>query len=109
MSLVSSRLSSNVSLLFLATRAQLLQPPPYTASFWKAAFVAQTFIYVVYVFFGAFIYGYSGQYTYVIASLGINNYAFVTITNVVGLVSGMIAAVLCKCFFYYVDSLDFEF
>lgn len=31
--------------------------------FWKALVIAETFIYVVYLFFGIFVYSYQGQYT----------------------------------------------
>jgi len=31
--------------------------------FWKALVIAETFIYVVYLFFGVFVYSYQGQYT----------------------------------------------
>jgi hypothetical protein len=31
--------------------------------FWKALIIAETFIYVVYLFFGVFVYSYQGQYT----------------------------------------------
>jgi hypothetical protein len=60
--------------------------------FLKALAAAQSFIYVCYMIYGLFVYHYQGQYANVIAYQGIAPYAWQTVGNVLGVVSGLIAA-----------------
>src|ERR1700761_3771146 len=46
------------ALLFVAFLAEMRHP----WDFWKGMLCAQSFICVVYIFFGAFVYGHYGQY-----------------------------------------------
>ncbi|KAH3668451.1 hypothetical protein OGAPHI_002205 [Ogataea philodendri] len=62
--------------------------------FWKGMLCAQAFIMVIYLVFGLFVYSYLGQWSYVTANMGIATRALQTATNVINLVSGMLAAVL---------------
>ncbi|OTB16827.1 hypothetical protein K445DRAFT_311273 [Daldinia sp. EC12] len=58
--------------------------------FWKSLFVAQTFIYVVYVVFGMYIYHWHGQFTYNPAIQGISNPRWQIGLNAINLVSSLI-------------------
>ena len=66
----------------------------YRMDFWKALLCADLLIYVIYVFFAGFVYGYQGQYTYNNAPQGISAYAPQTACNAISVVSGLIAACL---------------
>ncbi|KAJ5880434.1 uncharacterized protein N7473_011487 [Penicillium subrubescens] len=48
------------AVMFVAFLSEMRRP----MDFWKGLLVAQTFITVVYIFFGAFVYHYYGQYSY---------------------------------------------
>ncbi|GAA94041.1 uncharacterized protein L969DRAFT_44800 [Mixia osmundae IAM 14324] len=63
-------------------------------SFIKSLILAQAFIAVVYVVFGEVVYAKQGQYVVNPANMGIANYAWQTVTNVISLISGVIAACL---------------
>lgn len=60
--------------------------------FWKGMICAQSFIYVVYIFYGCFLYGYQGQYTVNPSFQGVSVYAWQTVGNIIGFLSALIAA-----------------
>ena len=60
--------------------------------FLKALAAAQSFIYVCYMIYGLIVYHYQGQYANTIAYQGITPYAWQTVCNILGVVSGLIAA-----------------
>ncbi|KAK3357912.1 transmembrane amino acid transporter family protein [Lasiosphaeria hispida] len=62
--------------------------------FWKSLLIAQVFIYVVYIFFGIFVYSFQGQYTFNPVSQGLSVYTWQTVTNIILLVTSLIAAAL---------------
>lgn len=62
--------------------------------FLKAMWGAQFFIYICYMLYGLFMYGYQGQYLQNPSYLGISPYAWQTVGNVLAMVSALIAAAL---------------
>lgn len=60
--------------------------------FIKALVCAQTFIYLCYMLYGLFVYGYQGQYIISVSYQGISNYAWQTVCNMLAVISGLIAA-----------------
>ena len=62
--------------------------------FLKAMWGAQLFIYVCYMLYGLFMYGYQGQYIQTPSYLGISPYNWQTAGNVLAMVSALIAAAL---------------
>ncbi|KAK3368691.1 transmembrane amino acid transporter [Podospora didyma] len=78
------------SMIFAAFMAEMRHPH----DFWKALLIAEVFIYVVYMFFGIFVYSYQGQYTYNPANQGISLYTWQTATNIIGIVTSMICTTL---------------
>lgn len=78
------------AMLFVAFLAEMRQP----MDFWKALICAELFIYVVYVFFGLFIYSYQGQFALNPAMQGLSLYNWQTAANVMNLCVGLIAAAL---------------
>jgi hypothetical protein len=76
------------AMLFIEFMAEMRRP----RDFWKAMVYAQVFIYVCYIFFGAFVYGFQGQYSVNPAYQGVNPYAWQTVGNVLAVISGLIAA-----------------
>ena len=59
-------------MIFVEFMAEMRRP----RDFWKAAFYAQTFIFIVYLIYGVVIYYFQGQYTYIIPSLNVTNAKF---------------------------------
>jgi len=55
---------------------------------------SQLFIYVIYMLYGLFMYGYQGQYVVNPSYLGISKYSLQTAGNVFAMVSVIIAAAL---------------
>lgn len=53
---------------------------------------AQLFIYIIYMFYGLFMYGYQGQYVVNPSYLGISKYSLQTAGNVFAMISALIAA-----------------
>lgn len=53
---------------------------------------AQLLIFVAYIFYGVFIYCFQGQFTLPVSYQGVSKYAWQTITNVLALITGIIAA-----------------
>jgi len=78
------------AMIFVEFMAEMRRP----LDFWKAMACAQMFIFVVYMFFGLFVYSYQGQYVVNPANQGISQYALQTATNAISLTAGLIAAAL---------------
>ena len=78
------------AMLFVEFMAEMKRP----WDFWKGMLCAQTFIFFFYLLFGLFVYSYQGQFTVVVAYQGISSYGWQTAANSIGLVSGLIAALL---------------
>ncbi|KAL7936500.1 transmembrane amino acid transporter domain-containing protein [Trichoderma chlorosporum] len=78
------------ALLFIAFLAEMRHP----WDFWKGMICAQTFICVVYIFFGAFVYGHYGQYSASTINTVIQPYSLQTANNVLGLITGAIACLM---------------
>lgn len=62
--------------------------------FVKGLIGADTLIMVVYLFYGIFVFCYQGQFTYAVANQGINQYGLQLASNILNIISGMLAAVL---------------
>jgi len=78
------------AMLFVAFLSEMRHP----WDFWKGMLCAEVFIYIVYLFFGLFIYSYQGQFAYNPVMQGLSPYAWQTAGNIMNLVTGLIAAVL---------------
>lgn len=78
------------AMLFVAFLAEMRHP----WDFWKGLLCADIFIYVCYMFFGIFVYSYQGQYAFNPVMQGLSPYAWQTATNIMNVVTGLIAAVL---------------
>ncbi|KAF7969159.1 hypothetical protein HWV62_28208 [Athelia sp. TMB] len=78
------------AMIFTEFMAEMRRPK----DFWKAAFVAQTFCYLMYMFFGIFCYAFQGQYSSILPSLDFANQSLSLGANIIGLVSTAVAAVL---------------
>lgn len=79
------------ALLFVAFMAEMRHP----MDFWKGMLMAQGFICVVYIFFGAFVYGQWGQYAIFNINTVVLPYSLQTAGNVLSLLTGWFA--VCKC------------
>ncbi|TGO66012.1 hypothetical protein BOTNAR_0070g00130 [Botryotinia narcissicola] len=78
------------AMLFVAFLAEMRHP----MDFWKGLICADLFIYLVYMFFGIFVYSYQGQYSYNPVVQGLSPYNWQTAANIMNLITGLIAAVL---------------
>ncbi|MCJ1260427.1 hypothetical protein MMC22_000288 [Lobaria immixta] len=78
------------AMLFIEFLSEMKKP----WDFWKGMLFAQLFIFVVYLFFGLFVYSFQGQFTINPAYQGISSYAWQTVANSISLVSTLIAALL---------------
>jgi hypothetical protein len=78
------------AMLFISFLSEMRHP----WDFWKGVLCADIFIYVVYLFFGVFMYSYQGQYAYNPVMQGLSPYNWQTATNIMNLVTGLIAAAL---------------
>ncbi|KAJ5381614.1 uncharacterized protein N7496_004042 [Penicillium cataractarum] len=76
------------SMIFPEFMAEMKRPKDFLTGMWAA----QAFIYICYMFYGLFIYGYQGQYTVNPTYLGISEYSIQTAGNVFAMVTGLIAA-----------------
>jgi len=78
------------ALLFVAFLAEMRHP----WDFWKGMLAAQSFICIVYIFFGAFVYGHYGQYA--ISNIGnaIQPLRLQQVNNVLGLITAFVACLL---------------
>lgn len=62
--------------------------------FWKALIMAESFIYLAYLFFGVYVYSFQGQYAMNPANQGMSPHAALTAGNIIGFISSLIAAAL---------------
>jgi len=53
--------------------------------------MAQALIFVIYFFYGLYVYSFQGQFTLPVAFQGVSHYSWQTVGNVLSLVSGIIA------------------
>ena len=78
------------ALLFVAFMAEMRHP----MDFWKGMILAQGFICVVYILFGAYVYSNFGQYAASNIYQVIEPFSLQTVSNVFSLLTGMIACIL---------------
>lgn len=78
------------SLIFPEIMAEIRRPKDFLTGMWGA----QLFIYICYMFYGLFMYGYQGQYVQTPSYLGISQYGIQTAGNSLAIVSALIAATL---------------
>ena len=78
------------AMLFISFLAEMRHP----WDFWKGILCADIFIYVVYLFFGVFVYSYQGQYAFNPVMQGLSPYNWQTATNIMNIITGLIAACL---------------
>ncbi|SCU91285.1 LANO_0D11254g1_1 [Lachancea nothofagi CBS 11611] len=76
--------------IFCEVMAEMKRP----MDFWKGMICAQILILVVYLFYGLFVYGYDGQFSYVTANQGIGSIGLQNAGNVLNIITQIIAAVL---------------
>ncbi|SCU86214.1 LADA_0D13058g1_1 [Lachancea dasiensis] len=76
--------------IFCEVMAEMRRP----MDFWKGMICAQSLIMIVYLFYGLFVYGYNGQFSYVTANQGIGSTGLQNAGNVLNIITGLIAAVL---------------
>lgn len=76
--------------IFCEVMAEMKRP----MDFWKGMICGQTLIMVVYLFYGLFVYGYNGQFSYVTANQGIGSVGLQNAGNVLSIITGIIATVL---------------
>lgn len=76
------------AMLFVSFMSEMRNP----WDFWKGLLIADTFIYVCYMFFGLFVYSYQGQYSFNPVMQGLSPYTWQTVTNIMNLITGLIAA-----------------
>lgn len=78
------------ALLFIAFIAEMRHP----MDFWKGMLCAQIFIGLVYIFFGAYVYGHFGQYSASNINQVIQPVHLQTVGNIFGLITAFIACLL---------------
>lgn len=76
--------------LFVELMAEMRRP----MDFWKGLLCADILIYACYMVYGIYSYCMQGQYVYNVSYQGISPYGWQTACNIIGLITGMIAAVL---------------
>lgn len=76
--------------IFVDFMAEMSQPRDFLKSMWGS----QLFIYLCYMMYGLFMYGYQGQYVQNPSYLGISPYAWSTTGNALAMLSALIAAAL---------------
>jgi len=59
--------------------------------FLKAFSIAQAVIFVIYIFYGLYVYSFQGQFTLAVAFQGVSRYSWQTVGNALHLVSAIIA------------------
>ncbi|KAJ6789633.1 hypothetical protein PWT90_08488 [Aphanocladium album] len=89
-------------MVFVSFMAEMRHP----MDFWKSLLCGQAFIYCVYIFFGMFVYSFQGQFAFNPVMQGLSPYTFQTATNVLFLMSGLIAATLYSNIGFKVIYLD---
>ncbi|KAJ5136863.1 hypothetical protein N7448_005417 [Penicillium atrosanguineum] len=78
------------AIMFVAFLSEMRHP----MDFWKAMLVAQAFITGVYIFFGAFVYSFYGQYAYVSITQSVKPLNLQVVGNVLSLITGWLAVFL---------------
>ncbi|KAL1868424.1 hypothetical protein VTK73DRAFT_3690 [Phialemonium thermophilum] len=78
------------AMLFVNFLSEMRHP----LDFWKGLLCAEIFIYAVYLTFGLYVYSRQGQYSFLPVTQGISDYGWQTALNVLGLLTGLIAAAL---------------
>ncbi|EFZ02452.1 transmembrane amino acid transporter [Metarhizium robertsii] len=78
------------SMIFPEFMAEIRRPRDFLKGMWSA----QLFIYICYMLYGLFMYGFQGQYVQTPAYLGISAYGLQTAGNSLAIVSALIAATL---------------
>ncbi|KAF6239770.1 hypothetical protein HO173_002316 [Letharia columbiana] len=78
------------AMLFTEFMSEMKRPYDFLKGMWGAQF----FIYIFYMLYGLFMYGYQGQYLQNPSYLGISPYNWQTAGNVLAMVSALIAAAL---------------
>ena len=78
------------AMLFPEFMSEMKRPRDFLKAMWGSQF----FIYVVYMLYGLYMYGYQGQYIQTPSYLGISPYGWQTTGNVLAMVSALIAAAL---------------
>ncbi|KAF5134665.1 N amino acid transport system protein [Metarhizium anisopliae] len=78
------------SMIFPEFMAEMKRPRDFLKGMWSA----QLFIYICYMLYGLFMYGFQGQYVQTPAYLGISAYGLQTAGNSLAIVSALIAATL---------------
>ncbi|ORX83508.1 hypothetical protein K493DRAFT_342015 [Basidiobolus meristosporus CBS 931.73] len=76
------------AMMFIEFMSEMRRP----MDFWKGMACAQVLIFSCYMFFGVFVYHFQGQFTINPGNQGISSYAWQTATNILSLVSALIAA-----------------
>ncbi|KAF8591675.1 amino acid transporter-like protein [Ramaria rubella] len=76
------------AMLFIELMAEMKRP----FDFWKGMVFAQLVIVTVYMLFGVFVYAFQGQFTINPANQGISGFGLQTATNIISLLSAVIAA-----------------
>jgi len=74
--------------IFPEIMAEMRRPRDFIKSMW----IAQFFIWLVYLVYGCYVYYWQGQYAFTIAYLGLSVYGFQVACNMMAVVSGLIAA-----------------
>ncbi|RAL14160.1 uncharacterized protein BO97DRAFT_387551 [Aspergillus homomorphus CBS 101889] len=78
------------AMLFIAFLAEMRHP----MDFWKGMLIAQLFICIVYVIFGAFVYSFWGQYSASNIYNIVNPYGLQLTGNIISLITSWIACIL---------------
>lgn len=78
------------AMLFCEFMSEMRKP----ADFWKAFICAEAFIYIVYLFFGVFVYSYQGEYTVNPANQGMSPRGPLIAGNILNFIAALIAAAL---------------
>ncbi|KAI9662449.1 MAG: hypothetical protein M1821_008616 [Bathelium mastoideum] len=86
--LMSGVLAYGGAQLFVEFMAELRRPRDFIKAMWGAQF----FIYSVYMIYGCYVYHFQGQYSYQISYQGVSPYGWQTAGNMLGVLSGLIAA-----------------
>lgn len=76
------------AMLFIELMAEMKRP----FDFWKGMVCAQLLIVTVYLLFGVYVYAFQGQFTINPANQGISGFGLQTATNIISLLSAIIAA-----------------
>ena len=76
------------AMIFTEFMGEMKRPKDFLTAMWAA----QSFIYLVYMFYGLFMYGYQGQYTQNPSYLGVSGYGWQTAGNILAIITALIAA-----------------